>query len=130
MQNNTSAARNIGKATLDRYLSAILALSAQLPIVRSVDVARRLDCSKACVSMALKQMQVQALVRVEAHGALVLSKEGLRRAERWQRRCDFFEGLLRRCGVCDDTAVQEAQAVARALSAETGDAVMTYLKGI
>ena len=130
MQNNTSAARNIGEATLDRYLSAILALSAQLPIVRSVDVARRLDCSKACVSMALKQMQVQALVRVEAHGALVLSKEGLRRAERWQRRCECFKRLLLQSGIDAGTAAQEAQAVARALSAETGEAVRAYLEGI
>lgn len=125
MQNNAN--RVMGDATLDRYLAAILALSACLPIVRSVDVARLLDCSKACVSMALKQMQQRSLVGVEAHGALVLSGEGLRRAQAWQRRCDCFEWLLLRCGVDPDTAAREAQAVARALSAETGEAVRAYL---
>ena len=126
----TSTNRVMGEATLDRYLAAILALSVRLPIVRSVDVARLLDCSKACVSMALKQMQQRSLVGVEAHGALMLSGEGLRRAQAWQRRCDCFERLLLRCGVDPDTAAREAQAVARALSAETGDAVTAYLEEI
>ena len=125
-----SADRVMGDATLDRYLAAILALSKYLPLVRSVDVAGRLGCSKACVSMALKHMQQQALVGVEAHGALVLTDEGLRRAERWQCRCECFERLLTSSGIDPATAAQEAQAVARALSAETGDAVMAYLEEI
>ena len=60
----TSTNRVMGEATLDRYLAAILALSDRLPLVRSVDVAGLLGCSKACVSMARKQLRQQALVGV------------------------------------------------------------------
>ena len=126
----TSTNRIMSEATLDRFLAAILALSGRLPLVRSVDVAGLLGCSKACVSMALKQLRQQALVGMECHGALALTDEGLRRAERWQRRCDCFERLLISSGVDPATAAREAQAVARALSAETGDAVTAYLEGV
>ena len=36
----------VGPATMDRYLSAILALSRRAPVVRSVDVAAYVGCCK------------------------------------------------------------------------------------
>ena len=48
---------SMSDATIDRYLAAILLLSRRAPVVRSVDVAAFLGCSKACVSVALKHMQ-------------------------------------------------------------------------
>ena len=64
MEKKAKAPRVISDTTLDRYLGAILALRQRIPIVRSVDVANHLGNSKACVSMALKQMTVQQLVEI------------------------------------------------------------------
>ena len=36
----------VGPATMDRYLSAILALSRRAPVVRSVDVVAYVGCCK------------------------------------------------------------------------------------
>ena len=72
MEKKAKAPRVISDTTLDRYLGAILALRQRIPIVRSVDVANHLGNSKACVSMALKQMILQELVRIGPHGALLL----------------------------------------------------------
>ena len=99
--------RVISDATLDRYLCAILTLGQELPLVRSVDVANLLGCSKACVSMAVKQMTREALVSVESHGALVLTDAGTRRALNHSRRVNSYHRLLTQAGVPDDTAAQE-----------------------
>lgn len=127
MQAKEKAPRVISDATLDRYLGAILALRWDIPIVRSVDVAAALGCSKACVSMVLKQMTREGLVRVERHGALVLSEDGERRARR-QRDCwDYFRRLLVRSGVPDADAGREADALARAVSEASFEALARYL---
>ena len=62
MEPFTKPAIVVAPATMDRYLSAILALSRRAPVVRSVDVAAYIGCSKACVSVAVKQMIRDALI--------------------------------------------------------------------
>lgn len=128
MEDKQKPARVISDATLDRYLSAILALRQLLPIVRSVDVANDLGYSKACVSMALKQMTREALVCIGSHGALLLTEEGERRAERHRERSLYFHRLLTESGVEDAAARDEAAALTRAVSGDTFDALRGYLK--
>lgn len=129
MEKKERPERVISDATLDRYLGAILALSEARSPVRSVDVAQRLGCSRACVSMALKQMTGQALVRVERQGALSLSAEGLRRARAHRERCFFIQDLLTQSGVEAEAARIEADAVTRAMSGGACDALRSYLSG-
>ena len=111
MEKKAKASRAISDATLDRYLSAILTLRQRIPIVRSVDVANHLGNSKACVSMALKQMIVQQLVQVGPHGALLLTDSGERRATGHRDRCDYFKRLLLLSGVGEQVALAEAAAI-------------------
>lgn len=130
MEGKTKATRSISDATLDRYLGAILALRQRIPIVRSVDVANHLGNSKACVSMALKQMTARALVQVGPHGALLLTEAGERRAAGHRNSCDYFRRLLVLSGVAEAEAITEAAAITHALSHESFEALQRYLAGM
>ncbi len=127
MEKREKTGRVISGATLDRYLAAILGLRRRLAIVRSVDVASYLGYSKACVCVTVKQMIQEELVLVERHGALVLSPEGERRARAHLERCDYFRGLLLESGVEAEAARQEADAITRALSGNSFEALRSYL---
>lgn len=127
MERKAKAPRTISDTTLDRYLGAILALRQRIPIVRSVDVANHLGNSKACVSMALKQMTTQELVRVGPHGALLLTDAGERRASGHRDSCDYFRRLLVQSGVTEAEADAEADAITRALSRQSFEALQGYL---
>ena len=116
MEAYTKPAIVVGPATMDRYLATILALSRRAPVVRSVDVAAYIGCSKACVSVAVKQMIRDALIVREGRGPLVLSEAGKRRAAPYLERFDYFYSLLMSAGVDDDSAKEEADAIAAALS--------------
>jgi Mn-dependent DtxR family transcriptional regulator len=127
MESKAKTPRTISDTTLDRYLGAILALRQRIPIVRSVDVANHLGNSKACVSMALKQMTAQELVRVGPHGALLLTDAGERRASGHRDSYDYFRRLLVQSGVTEADADAEADAITRALSRRSFEALQGYL---
>lgn len=127
MEKKERTQRVISDVTLDRYLTAILVLRRRVAIVRSVDVAGYLGYSKACVCVAVKQMIQETLVLVERHGALVLSETGERRARAYMERCDFFHGLLEESGVEADCARAEADALTRAMSGRSFEALRRYL---
>lgn len=127
MEKRAKSQRVISDATLDRYLGAIMALRRRVAIVRSVDVAGYLGYSKACVCVAVKQMIQEGLVLVERHGALVLSEEGERRARAHTERLSFFQSLLISSGVGAEDARQEADAITRAMSRASFEALRAYL---
>lgn len=106
----------LNERTLDRYLHAILLLGTRFLVVRAVDVAAWLEYSKASVSVAVKQMLDEKLVRIGNHGALLLTADGERRARAFHDRYDFFYRLLTEAGIKEDTSKKEAGALAGSLS--------------
>ena len=90
--------------TMDRYLHAILLLGTRFLVVRAVDVASWLEYSKASVSVAVRQMLDEKLVRIGNHGALLLTEDGQRRADAFHERYDFFHRMLTEAGVDENTA--------------------------
>ena len=67
--------------SLEDYLEAILVLSGQLPVVRSVDVASYLGYSKPSVSHAVKLMVEQQLIELDHSKCIRLSELGKQVAE-------------------------------------------------
>ena len=102
--------------TIDRYLHAILTLQDRFPIVRAVDVADWLECTKPSVSVAVKQMLQEKLVSIGHHYALLLTEDGKRRADAFHERYDFFHHLLIEASVSEDIAKKESDALACSLS--------------
>ncbi len=113
--------------TMDRYLHAILLLGTRFLVVRAVDVASWLEYSKASVSVAVKQMLDEKLVRIGSHGALLLTSDGERRASAFHERYDFFNRMLTEAGIDEAIARKEAGALAGSLSAASMDAVKKRL---
>ena len=109
------------------YPPGMEAVPRRLAIVRSVDVAGYLGYSKACVCVAVKQMIQEGLVLVERHGSLMLTEESSRRAQAHLERCDFFRTLLLESGVEAEAARQEADAITRAMSGASFEALRRYL---
>ena len=117
----------VGPATMDRYLATILALSRRAPVVRSVDVAAYMGCSKACVSVAVKQMIRDALIVRDGRGPLVLSEAGKHRAAPYLERYEYFYSLLMSAGVDNSSAKEEADAIAAALSTRSFENLRKHL---
>ena len=55
------------------YLEAILMLSEQKPVVRSVDVANELGYKKSSISIAMKNLRENNLITVTPSGCLTAS---------------------------------------------------------
>ena len=127
MEQFTKPAIVVGPATMDRYLATILALSRRAPVVRSVDVAAYIGCSKACVSVAVKQMIRDALIVRDGRGPLVLSEAGVLRAAPYLERYEYFYSLLKNAGVDDNSAKDEADAIAAALSTRSFENLRKHL---
>jgi DtxR family manganese transport transcriptional regulator len=121
MESSAKPVVSVSDATVDRYLAAILLLSRRAPSVRSVDVAAFLGCSKACVSVALKQMLHEALVIRKGRGPVALSEAGKRRAIPYLERFEYFYGILAGLGVDCESAKNEGFAMATALSTHSFD---------
>ena len=112
--------------TIDRYLHAILTLQSRFPIVRAVDVAAWLECTRPSVSVAVKQMLQEELICTGHHCALLLTEDGRRRADAFRERYDFFHRLLIEAGVSEDIAKKESNALACSLSNPSLNAIRRY----
>ena len=85
--------------SLDRYLYTIRVLHDQYACVRSVDAAHYLGVSKASVSTAVRLLREQKLLVMEEDGNLLLTEQGLARAEQLNKRVAFFRQWLISAGV-------------------------------
>lgn len=72
------------------YLEAILMLSEQKPVVRSVDVANELGYKKSSISIAMKNLRENNLITVTPEGYIYLTDEGLKIASTIYERHKFF----------------------------------------
>lgn len=101
------------------YLEAILRLSKQHPMVRSIDVAAELGFSKPSVSIAMKHLREGGLVQMDSDGSLKLTPEGLAIAERVWERHRVLTSLFTRLGVSPEVARADACKIEHDLSEET-----------
>ena len=92
----------------EMYLETILVLHQKQNRVRAVDVAAEMDISKASVSIAIRQMKDQGLIRVEPDGNLLFTAPGQARCDVLGTRIRFFQRLLTNAGVEPAQALQDA----------------------
>ena len=102
------------------YLEAILDLSEQSPKVKSVDVAKKLDVSRASVNRAVNLLKEQGYITQEKYGDIFLTDVGLQEGKKIRETHDilqsFFVDVL---GVSKDTAEQDACMIEHCISEET-----------
>ena len=92
----------------ENYLETILILSKTLPVVRSVDVATKLNFKKSSVSVAMKHLREKNHITVTEAGFIYLTDAGREIAEMIYERHEFITSWLTSLGVAPDIAAEDA----------------------
>ena len=102
------------------YLEAILDLSEESPNVKSVDVAKKLDVSRASVNRAVNLLKEQGYITQEKYGDIFLTDAGIQEGKKIRETHDilqcFFIDVL---GVSPDIAEEDACMIEHCISEET-----------
>ena len=97
--------------------------------VRSVDVATRLNVSKASVNKAISALKAQGLVEQPYYGKIVLTEQGRKVGESvWYRHRLLRTFLIKELGVEYERADTEACSMEHALSDDTMSRWLAYLE--
>lgn len=97
--------------------------------VRSVDVAKRLNVSKASVNKAVAALKAQGLVDQSHYGKVILTDQGREVGTAvWYRHRLIRTFLVRELGVDFERADSEACMMEHALSEDTMSRWLTYLE--
>ncbi|MBR2068438.1 MAG: metal-dependent transcriptional regulator [Candidatus Gastranaerophilales bacterium] len=104
-------------ASLEDYLEIICNLLETSECVKAVEIARKLNISRASVSEALSKLAQRNLIMYESHKGIAITSEGLKKAkeiiEKHKTLTDFFEKTL---GLNKDEAEENACRVEHVIS--------------
>lgn len=111
----------------ENYLKAILLLHQSQDKVRAVDIAARLDLTKASVSRMIKNLSEQGYVTVEK-GNVCLTPDGCQAANRvYGRFLALRQFLTQYLGIMPETAKLDAGAMEHFISDETFEALIKMM---
>ena len=104
------------------YLETILLLTKKNGSVRSIDIANELDFTKPSVSRAMRILKEGNLIIVEKSGNIILTEEGLCKAQDiYQRHQIITDYLIKELNVSEETASKDACRIEHIISVETLD---------
>lgn len=110
------------------YLENIYMLHLENKIVRAIDIANKMNFSKASVSIAMKKLKLRNLITVNpTTGNIELTSEGIDIAKRMYERHNTLKEILMRLGVPEDIARKDACKIEHDLSVESYDAIKNHL---
>ncbi len=112
----------------ENYIETIHILSKQKPVVRAVDIATELNFKKPSVSIAMKSLKQQNLIRITDEGYIYLTDSGLKIAKKIYERHQVLTDSLIRLGVPEDIAEEDACRVEHVISDETFKAIKKHWK--
>ncbi len=107
------------KESGEMYLENILRLSRKLEKVRAIDVAETMNFSKPSVSRALSILKKDNCLVVDSDGQIVLTEKGRSIAEKIYKRHVVLTDILKKIGVSEETAEDDACKIEHYLSDET-----------
>lgn len=116
------------------YLECIVRIEAEGPDqgadgIRSVEIAQRLDVSKASVNKAIASLKSQGMVEQAHYGKVRLTEEGRSiGAAVWRRHRMLRAFLIDELGVEFDRADEEACKMEHALSEDTMDRWIAHME--
>ena len=107
------------RKSAEDYLEAILVLSKQGGVVRSIDIATMLGVSKPSVSHAMKLLREDGYIAMDRYGTVTLLDKGTQIAEHIYERHTVLSKMLERLGVSPEVAKEDACKIEHDLSDET-----------
>ena len=111
----------------EMYLETILVLSRRLNKVRSVDVAEEMGYSKPSVSRAVGLLKAGQYIDVDNGGYITLTAAGREVAEKIYERHTVLADFLRRLGVDEASAAEDACRMEHVISDATFQALKRHL---
>ena len=111
----------------ENYLEAILRLSRELPVVRSIDLVRDTGYSKPSISVAMKNLREKELIVMDEEGYITLTESGREIAQRVWEKHNVIRTMLTALGVSEETASEDACKIEHVLSEETFEALKMHL---
>lgn len=114
------------------YLEAIVMLggTSTLP-VRSVDIAAKLDVSKASVSKAVASLKASGMLNQPFYGDITLTEEGYEYGQAvLERHTMLTKFLVEAIGLDQEDAEEEACQMEHAISDESFEKWLAYFKSI
>ena len=111
----------------ENYLETILILSKKLPVVRSVDIANELGFKKSSVSIAMKHLRERNHITVSDAGFITLTDEGRAIAEMIYERHELLSTWLKKLGVSEKTATEDACRIEHVISKESFEAIKAHV---
>ncbi|MDR3208137.1 MAG: metal-dependent transcriptional regulator [Oscillospiraceae bacterium] len=111
------------RASAEDYLETILLLSKKTGAVRSIDIVGEMGFSKPSVSVAMKKLRENELIRMDTDGYITLTPRGEEVAERVYERHALLYDWLVSIGVSEKIAAADACRMEHILSGETFEAV-------
>ena len=116
-------------ASSQDYLEALLVLSGNGGSVRSVDVAKRLNVSRASVNKAVGILKDLGLVNQERYGEIELTPEGKKAARAVLEKHNTLKYFLKEVlGVSEENAENDACGMEHVISIETLEKLQDYLQ--
>ena len=111
------------RASAEDYLETILLLSKKNGSVRSVDIVDTMGFSKPSVSIAMKKLREDGLIRMDEDGHITLTKKGGQAArDVYDRHSTIYDWLVS-IGVDDKTAAADACRMEHVLSEKSFSAI-------
>ena len=113
--------------SLEMYLENILLLQNSIGRVRSIDIAHKTGYSKPSVSRAVKLLQKDVCIDIDADGYITLTEKGRDIAtkilDRHKIISDFFISL----GVDEETASEDACRIEHVISDQSFEKLKNFL---
>ena len=103
----------------ENYLEAILMITEEKGLCRSIDVVHKLEFSKPSVSHAMSLLREGGYVTMDAEGWLHLTDSGLEIATRIYERHQLLTAWLTQIGVPPEIAAEDACKLEHDVSNET-----------
>jgi DtxR family Mn-dependent transcriptional regulator len=111
------------------YLEAILLLSEKGSNVRSVDIAKFKQVSRASVNKALGVLKEKGFINQQRYGTVSLTEKGIEVADSVMQRHLMLKSFLTNVlGVKPETAENDACRMEHAISAETMDKLERFMR--
>lgn len=114
--------------SLEEYLKTMYVLNKQNGRVRVTDIAEKMNCTKASVNKAVRNLKDNGLLNYETYGTIELTEEGEDLAKKILEAYDivyvFFKEVL---GLEKDDAEKEAEQIKSAITDETINKLAKYV---
>ena len=114
------------KESREDYLEAILQLTEEDRLPKSIDVANKLGFSKPSVSIAMKKLKQEGLIIVEDDGGLCLTEPGRAIAKNTLEKHEYLTNFFIKIGVDPISAEDQACEIEHSINEETFQKLKEY----